>query len=90
MNRWDLWVDFHRTDSEGLTHAHVDDLTASAAVHAGQYLVVGDEGADPAVAQIVSVEPDGVLVLRVLPGPAETHRELLTSGHAFRGVVVDG
>lgn len=77
MTEWDLWVDFHRVDADGLTHAHVDDLTAAVEPHTGDYLVVGDEDADPAVAQVVSVAADGVILVRVLPGHADLHRELL-------------
>lgn len=74
---WDLRVDFHRVDAEGLTHTHADDLSAGIEPHAGDYLVVGDEDADPAVAQVVSVAADGVILVRVLPGHADLHRVLL-------------
>ena len=77
MPSWDLWVDFHRVDADGLTHAHVDDLTAGVEPHTGDYLVVGDEDADPAVAQVVSIAAEGVILVRVLPGHADLHRELL-------------
>ncbi len=77
MAPWDLWVDFHRVDADGLTHAHVDDLTAGVESHTGDYLVVGDEDADPAVAQVVSVAADGVILVCVFPGHADLHRELL-------------
>lgn len=77
MASWDLWVDFHRVDADGLTHAHVDDLTAEVEPHTGDYLVVGDEDADPAVAQVVAIAADGVILVRVLPGHADLHRELL-------------
>lgn len=82
----DLWVDFHRVDADGLTHAHVDDLAEGREPRTDEYLVVGDDDADPAVAQVVSVDADGVILLRVLPGHAKLHRELLeANGH--RGVV---
>ncbi len=74
---WDLWVDFHRVDAAGLTHAHVDDATAGAHVEQGQFIVVGDDGADPGVAEVVEVRSDGVVLLRILPGHAERHRALL-------------
>jgi hypothetical protein len=48
--RWDLWVDSHRVDADGLTHASVKDATAQAIIEPGRYVVVGDEDADPAVA----------------------------------------
>lgn len=74
---WDLRVDFHRVDADGLTHAHVDDLSERIEPQPGDYLVVGDEDADPAVAQVVSVDADGVILVRVLPGHADFHRVLL-------------
>lgn len=76
--RWDLWVDFHRIDADGLTHASVKDASAGAIIEPGSYLVVGDEDAEPAVAQIVEVKANGVVLLRVLPGPADQHMELLS------------
>lgn len=79
MSSWDLWVDFHRVDADGLTHAHIADLSAGVEPRTGDYLVVGDEDADPAVAQVVSVSAEGVILLRVLPGHADLHRELLGS-----------
>lgn len=78
MTSWDLWVDFHRVDADGVTHAHVDDRAPGVEVREGRYLIVGDEDADPAVARVLSVRPDGVVLLRVLPGHADSHRELLT------------
>jgi hypothetical protein len=60
-----LWVDFHRVDAEGLTHAHLDDASAGRRIDPGQYIVVGDEDADSAVAHVVDVDPDGVILLRV-------------------------
>jgi len=43
----------------------------------GSYLVVGDEDADPAVAEVVSVDAMGIVLVRVLPGPAEQHLHLV-------------
>jgi len=36
-------------------------------VEAGHCVIVGDEDADPAVARVVEVKADGVVLLRVLP-----------------------
>lgn len=74
---WHLWVDFFRVDADGLTHAHTDDLTTGVEVHPGDHLVVGDAGADPAVAKVIAVDADGAILLRVLPGHADLHRELV-------------
>jgi hypothetical protein len=73
---WDLWVDYHRTDGAGLTHANARHLPPGRTLTVGEYLVVGNEEADPAVAEVVSVDPDGILLVRVLPGPAEDHLHL--------------
>jgi hypothetical protein len=43
----------------------------------GSYLIVGDEDAEPAVAEVVSVDAKGVVLVRVLPGPAEQHLHLV-------------
>lgn len=75
--RWDLWVDFHRVDADGLTHASLKDATPGAAIEPGRYVVVGDEDADPAVAQVIDVRANEVVLLRVLPGHAKQHLDLL-------------
>ncbi len=43
----------------------------------GSRAVVGDDGADSKVARILSIDPDGIIELEVLPGPIEAHRDLL-------------
>jgi hypothetical protein len=73
---WDLWVDYHRRDGDGLTHSHLEDVESDIEIVPGAYVVVGNEEADPAVAEVVSVESDGVVLVRVLPGPAEEHLHL--------------
>ena len=73
----ELWVDFHRTDGSGLTHASVRDAAPGVDLEVGRYVVVWDEGADDGVAEIVQIDPDGVVLVRVLPGPAEDHLDLV-------------
>lgn len=68
-----LWVDYQRIDADGLTHTHLRNAVGGATVRPGGHVVVGNEDADPAVALVVSVEPNGVVLLRILPGPAEAH-----------------
>lgn len=75
---WDLWVDFHRVDGAGLTHAHVRHASAGVNLEPGTFILVGDDDADPGVAQVVEVRADGVVLLRVLPGHADLHRHLLS------------
>lgn len=78
--RWDLWVDYHRTDGAGLTHTSLRNAEPGITVEVGHFLVVGNEEAEPAVAEVVSVDDRGVVLVRVLPGPAEDHLHLLQSG----------
>ena len=74
--KWDLWVDYHRTDGDGLTHTNVRDVESGIALHVGDHVVVGNEEADPAVAEVVSIDARGIVLVRVLPGPAENHLHL--------------
>ncbi|MHB1444900.1 MAG: hypothetical protein ACYCTI_05065 [Acidimicrobiales bacterium] len=74
---WDLWVDYHRTDGDRLTHANRRHMRPGVDLIVGSYLVVGNEEADPAVAEVVSVDAKGVVLVRVLPGPAEDHLHLV-------------
>lgn len=71
-----MWVDFARI-YDGLTYGDLRDAEAGVTVGAGRYLIVGDADADPAVAQVVEVRSDGVVLLRVLPGHADNHLQLL-------------
>lgn len=73
---WQMWVDFARVYS-GLTYGHLDDADPGIQITAGRYLIVGDDDADPAVAQVIEVKDDGTVVLRVLPGHAEQHATLV-------------
>ncbi|HUZ43053.1 MAG TPA: hypothetical protein VMU63_01520 [Acidimicrobiales bacterium] len=74
---WDLWVDLHRVDADGLTHASLKDATPGSRVESGRHIVVGDHDADPAVAQVVDIKASGVVLLGVLPGHANQHLDLL-------------
>lgn len=76
IGQWDLWADFHRVDADGLTHASVEDATPGVQIEPGRYLHVGDYDADLAVAQVVDVKANGVVLLRVLPGHARLHQAL--------------
>jgi hypothetical protein len=72
---WDLWVDFHRVDTDHLTLASGKDARPGVRVETGTYLVVNDYDADSAVAQVVDVKPNGTVLLSVLPGHASAHLE---------------
>lgn len=75
--KWDLWVDYHRTDGERLTHTNVRNAAPGVQLKQGEHVVVGNEEADPAVAEVVAVKSSGVVLVRVLPGPAEDHLYLV-------------
>lgn len=77
---WDLWVDFMRTDENRLTHASMSNARPALTLHVGDHIVVGNEDADPAVARVVSIDTDGIILLAVLPGPVRDHRSLLATG----------
>ena len=79
---WDLWIDFHTQDVDGLTSTLVEYARPGVAVEAGTYLLVGSDDSELAVARIVSVEPNGLVYTRVLPGPASEHLHLLSASSA--------
>ena len=79
--RFDLWVDYHRRDADGLTHAHVDDVEIGRELVAGSVVLVGNAEADSAVAEVVAIDDDGVVLVRVLPGPAKQHLHRVTHLH---------
>ncbi|MBV8295849.1 MAG: hypothetical protein JO085_03360 [Acidimicrobiia bacterium] len=74
---WDLWVDFQQVDVDGLTHASTKFAKPGVRLDPGQYVLVGDYDADPAVAQVVDLRPNGIVLLRVLPGHANAHLDLI-------------
>ena len=74
---WDLWLDYHRRDAEGLTHGNVRNARPGVSLTAGAHVVVGNEEADSAVAEVVRIDDDGVVLVRVVPGTVEDNRTLL-------------
>jgi hypothetical protein len=77
MSTWDLWLDYHRRDSDGLTHGNLRNARSELELMSGRYVVVGNEEAESAVAEVVRVEDNGVVLVRVLPGSVDDHRSLL-------------
>ena len=71
---WDRWIDYHRRDGDGLTHASVKDLSHGVSIVVGQLISVGNEEADPALAEMVSIDERGIVLVRVLPGTLEHNR----------------
>jgi hypothetical protein len=70
---WQLWIDYHRTDADGLTHGNIRNAAPGTRLVVGDHILVGNEDADSAVAEVVQVGPDGLVVVRVLPGLAAEH-----------------
>jgi hypothetical protein len=77
MALWDLWLDYHRRDTDGFTHGNVRNARADVELVPGQYIVVGNEEADSAVAEVVQIQDNGVVLVRVLPGSVEDNRAVL-------------
>lgn len=73
-----MWVDFGLV-YDGLTLGDLEDATDRRAIEPGRYVVVGDDDADPAVAQVMEVKANGVVLPRVLPGHTEAHLSLIES-----------
>ena len=74
---WDHWIDFQAEDADGLTPALVEHASPGTTLEAGMFVLVGSDDSDVAVARVVSVESDGLVYTRVLPGPASEHLHLV-------------
>lgn len=77
MTDYDLAVDFMDMTGDRRLWTRIEDAKPGLVPVAGHYVVVGCEDADPAVAQILSVDIDGNIELEILPGTAESHRDLV-------------
>jgi len=76
---YDIAVDFMDMTNDGRLWTRMADVREGFVPVAGQYAVVGCEDAEPAVAQIISVDIERGITLRVLDGTVEQHRHLLPS-----------
>ena len=74
----ELWVDDHQEYEPGVVTAHLRHARIPLDPHSGDYLVVGDDEVPPALAEVLSREPDGTLRLRILPGAPDSHAEFHT------------
>ena len=61
---WDLWIDYQSCDDDGLTHGDLSHARVGLVVKPGMDLIVGNEDADLANAEVVRVV-DGIVFLRV-------------------------
>ncbi len=75
---YDIWVDFMTMRDDRRLWTRLRDVRFGFVPIAGQYAVVGCEDADPAVAQIITVDIERGIQLQVLDGQVEEHRHLLT------------
>lgn len=75
----ELWVDDHQEYEPGVVHGHLRHARLPIDPHPGDHLVVGDDEIEPALAEVLTRSEAGELRLRLLPGPASAHPELL--GH---------
>lgn len=73
----ELLVDDHQEYEPGVTHAHVRHARVPIDPQPGDHLIVGDDGIEPALAEVLSRTDAGELRLRMLPGPATDHPDLL-------------
>lgn len=74
---YDIAVDFMDMTNGLRLWARPADLRPGFEPSVGLHVVVGDEDADPKVARVVAIDPEGNLELQVLPGSVESHRDLL-------------
>ena len=74
---YDIAVDFMDMTNDRRLWARPADLRPGFEPSVGLHVVVGDEDAEPRVARIVAIDPEGNLELQVLPGSVESHRDLL-------------
>jgi hypothetical protein len=74
---YDIAVDFMDMTNDLRLWARPADLRPGFEPSVGRHVVVGDEDAEPRVARIAAIDPEGNLDLQVLPGSVESHRDLL-------------
>jgi hypothetical protein len=61
---WDLWIDYQRRDDEGLTHGDIRHARAGLVLEPGMTLIVGNEDANSAIAEVVRIN-NGIVFLRI-------------------------
>jgi hypothetical protein len=71
----ELWVDDHQEYEPGIVTGNLRHARIPLDPQPGDYIVVGDDEVPPALASVLSREPDGTLRLQILPGPAISRPE---------------
>lgn len=73
----EMWVDDHQEYEPGVVYGHLRHARLPIDPRPGDYLIVGDDEIEPALAEVLSRTEGGELRLRMLPGPATKHPQLL-------------
>lgn len=81
---YDLWIDFQSKESNGVTPTLARFARPGVELRPGAYVTVGSDDSEVAVGEVVDVQENGVVMARVLPGPAEAHLDLVTPGRTER------
>ena len=74
---YEIAVDFMDMTNEGRLWVRADDARPGAKPSVGRHVIVGDDDADPRVARVLTIDPDGNIELQVLPGSVASHADLL-------------
>lgn len=74
---YDIAVDYMDMTNDRHLWVRASDAQPGLDLTVGRHVVVGDQDADPRVARIVAIDPDGNLELEVLSGTLESHKNLL-------------
>lgn len=74
---YDIAVDFMDMTNDRRLWARAADVRIGFEPAVGRHAIVGDDDADLKVARIVAVDDEGLLLLEVLPGPLEAHRDIV-------------
>ena len=62
---WDLWIDYQCRDSDGLTHADLRHARVGIVLKPGMRLIVGNEDADLADAEVVRID-NGIVFVQII------------------------
>lgn len=79
MTTYDLAVDFMDMTKDRRVWTRLKDARSGFVPVAGRYVTVGSDDADAAVAKVLIVNADGHIQLQILPGTADSNRDLLST-----------
>ena len=74
---YDVAVDFIDMTDDRRLWVQPLDVRPGLDLSVGRHVVVGDDDADPKVARVATIDPDGNVELEILPGSVESHADLL-------------